>query len=77
MKDYRLRVQGEMVDLEPMEKCERCSEVVDSEAAMVAIIKMLRERIDGLEGRIKELEKRPNLSACGGLITENGLLIRI
>lgn len=58
MKKYILRVQGEMVDIEPMEKCERCSEVVDSEAAMLAIIKALRERIDKQDERIKELEKR-------------------
>lgn len=58
MKEYILRIQGEMVDIEPMEKCERCSEVVDSEAAMLAIIKALRVRIDGMEERIKELEKR-------------------
>lgn len=63
MKDYRLRVQGEMVDIEPMDKCERCSEVVDSEAAMLAVIKALRERIDRQEERIKELEARPILTA--------------
>lgn len=63
MKEYILRVQGEMVDLEPMEKCERCSEVVDSEAAMLAVIKALRERIDAQEKRIKELEARPIVTA--------------
>lgn len=77
MKEYRLRIQGEMAHLDPMERCERCSDVVDSEAALLAILKALRERIDlqdkkaheafqriaDLEGRIKELEKRPIVTA--------------
>lgn len=38
---------------------DRCSDVVELEAVMVAMIKSLRERIDCLENRIAELERRP------------------
>lgn len=59
MKEYLLRIQGEMVDIEPVGECDKCSEVEELEAVMVAMIKSLRQRIDDLEGRIKEQEARP------------------
>lgn len=37
----------------------RCPQVEDSDAAVTACIKALRERIDAQDRRIAELEKRP------------------
>lgn len=61
MKEYLLRIDGEMADIEPLsgESCQdRCYEVEELEAVMVAMIKTLREEIQGLKGRITELESR-------------------
>ena len=59
MKEYLLRIDGEMADIEPLsgESCQdRCYEVEELEAVMVAMIKTRREEIQGLKGRITELE---------------------
>ena len=48
--------------------CDKCDQL---EAAMLAIIQGLREKMAMLECRITYLEKKP---ACGGFITNNELL---
>ena len=68
MKEYLLRIDGEMADIEPLsgESCQdRCYEVEELEAVMVAMIKTLREEIQGLKGRITELEGRPYITITG------------
>jgi hypothetical protein len=60
MKEYIVRIQGGMMDVEPLEG-ETCSDVEELEAIMVAMIKSLNERLMQAERKIKELEARPVL----------------
>jgi len=60
MKEYIVRIQGEMMDIEPLED-ETCSDVEELEAIMVAMVKTLNERLTQAEKKIKELEARPVL----------------
>jgi len=57
MKEYIVRIQGEMMDIEPLEG-ETCSDVEELEAIMVAMVKSLNERLMQAERKIKELEAR-------------------
>jgi len=63
MKEYIVRIQGEMMDIEPLEG-ETCSDVEELEAIMVAMVKTLNERLTLAEKRIKELEGKPQATDC-------------
>ena len=59
MKEYILRIQGEQADIEPIDDCDCCYDCKQLEAAMLAIVHGLREKIAMLESRITYLEKQP------------------
>ena len=62
MKEYIVRIQGEMMDVEPLED-ETCSDVEELEAIMVAMVKTLNERLTHAEKKIKELEGKPQAAS--------------